>query len=192
MNEPEERDSNSKLLGKLAVVAVMMFGFGYALIPVYRHLCEVLGLNQLTQKDGTVAAPTNTQIDKSRSITVELDSNVQGTLRFRPTQRSVTVHPGEMATVVYEVVNSQSRPVTAQAIPSYAPQSATPHFKKVECFCFRQETLQANQAKQMPVVFYLDPALPKEVKTITLSYTFIEIGGLDKSAAAASGERVAQ
>ncbi len=192
MNEPEERDSNSKLLGKLAVVAVMMFGFGYALIPVYRHLCEVLGLNQLTQKDGTVAAPTNTQIDRSRSITVELDSNVQGTLRFRPTQRSVTVHPGEMATVVYEVVNSQSRPVTAQAIPSYAPQSATPHFKKVECFCFRQETLQANQAKQMPVVFYLDPALPKEVKTITLSYTFIEIGGLDKSAAAAGGERVAQ
>lgn len=194
MNEPEERDSNRKLLGKLAVVAVMMFGFGYALIPVYRHLCEVLGLNQLTQKDGTVAAPTNTQIDKSRSITVELDSNVQGTLRFRPTQRSITVHPGEMATVVYEVVNSQSRPVTAQAIPSYAPQSATPHFKKVECFCFRQETLQANQAKQMPVVFYLDPALPKEVKTITLSYTFIEIGGLDKSAAAAGtgGERVAQ
>ncbi|GGB90361.1 cytochrome c oxidase assembly protein [Pseudoduganella buxea] len=192
MNEPEERESNRKLLGKLAVVAVMMFGFGYALIPVYRHLCEVLGLNQLTQKDGTVAAPTNTQIDKSRSITVELDSNVQGTLRFRPTQRSVTVHPGEMATVVYEVVNSQSRPVTAQAIPSYAPQSATPHFKKVECFCFRQETLQANQAKQMPVVFYLDPALPKEVKTITLSYTFIEIGGLDKSAAAAGGERVAQ
>jgi len=194
VNEPEERDSNRKLLGKLAVVAVMMFGFGYALIPVYRHLCEVLGLNQLTQKDGTVAAPTNTQIDKSRSITVELDSNVQGTLRFRPTQRSITVHPGEMATVVYEVVNSQSRPVTAQAIPSYAPQSATPHFKKVECFCFRQETLQANQAKQMPVVFYLDPALPKEVKTITLSYTFIEIGGLDKSAAAAGtgGERVAQ
>jgi len=185
-NDPgEERDSNRKMLGKLVVVAVMMFGFGYALIPVYRHICEVLGINVLTQKDGTVAPPKNTQVDMSRSITVELDSNVQGTLRFRPTQRSVTVHPGEMTTVVYEVVNAQARPVTAQAIPSYAPQSATPHFKKVECFCFQQQTLQANEAKQMPVVFYLDPALPKEVKTITLSYTFIEIAGLDKTAAAA-------
>ncbi|GGY81227.1 cytochrome c oxidase assembly protein [Pseudoduganella plicata] len=183
----EERDTNRKMLGKLVVVAVAMFGFGYALIPVYRHICEVLGINVLTQKDGTVAPPKNTQVDMSRSITVELDSNVQGTLRFRPTQRSITVHPGEMATVVYEVVNSQARPVTAQAIPSYAPQSATPHFKKVECFCFQQQTLQANEAKQMPVVFFLDPALPKEVKTITLSYTFIEIAGVNKTAAAPGG-----
>lgn len=184
----EERESNRKMLGKLVVVAVMMFGFGYALIPVYRHLCEVLGINVLTQKDGTVAPPLNTQVDMSRSIVVELDSNVQGTLRFRPTERRVTVHPGEMKTVVYEVVNAQARPVTAQAIPSYAPQSATPHFKKVECFCFQQQTLQANEAKQMPVMFYLDPALPKEVKTITLSYTFIEIAGLDKTAAAGTSQ----
>ena len=180
----EERDSNHRMLGKLLVIAVMMFGFGYALIPVYRHLCEVLGINVLTQKDGTVAVPKNTQVDLNRSITVELDSNVQGTLRFRPTQRSVTVHPGEMTTVIYEVVNSQARAVTAQAVPSYAPQSAMPHFKKVECFCFKQRTLQAHEAKQMPVVFYLDPALPREVRTITLSYTFIEIAGLDKTAAA--------
>jgi cytochrome c oxidase assembly protein subunit 11 len=184
------RNDNRSMLGKLVVVAVAMFGFGYALIPVYRHICEVLGINVLTQKDGTVAPPHNTQVDMSRSITVELDSNVQGTLRFRPTQRSVTVHPGEMATVVYEVVNSQARPVTAQAVPSYAPQSATPHFKKVECFCFQQQTLQANEAKQMPVMIYLDPALPREVKTITLSYTFIEIAGLDKTAAAGSPKAV--
>ncbi|QBE62988.1 cytochrome c oxidase assembly protein [Pseudoduganella lutea] len=172
------KDENRKLLGKLVVIAVAMFGFGYALIPVYKHICEVLGINVLTQKDGTVAPPENTQVDRSRSITVELDSNVQGTLRFRPTTNSVTVHPGEMVTVVYEVVNSQGRVVNAQAVPSYAPQSATPHFKKVECFCFKQQTLQAHEAKQMPVMFYLDPKLPKEVKTITLSYTFIEIGGL--------------
>ncbi|WUR14245.1 cytochrome c oxidase assembly protein [[Empedobacter] haloabium] len=186
----EARESNRRMLGKLLVMAVVMFGFGYALIPVYRHICEVLGINVLTQKDGTVAPPVNTQVDLSRSITVELDSNVQGSLRFRPTERSVTVHPGEMKTVVYEVVNAQARPVTAQAIPSYAPQSATPHFKKVECFCFQQQTLQANEAKQMPVMFYLDPALPKEVKTITLSYTFIEIAGLDKTAAAAASKAV--
>jgi cytochrome c oxidase assembly protein subunit 11 len=84
--------------------------------------------------------------------------------------------------VVYEVVNVQSHTVNAQAIPSYAPNSATPYFKKVECFCFKQQTLKANEARQMPVVFFIDPALPREVKTITLSYTFFEIPGLDKTA----------
>jgi len=174
---------NRKLLGKLLVIAVAMFGFGYALIPVYRHICEALGLNVLTQKDD--GALVNTQVDRTRSITVELDSNVQGTLRFRPTQNKVTVHPGEMTTVVYEVVNSQGSVVNAQAVPSYAPQSATPHFKKVECFCFKQQTLAAHEAKQMPVVFYIDPKLPKEVKTITLSYTFIEVAGLAQAPKAA-------
>jgi cytochrome c oxidase assembly protein subunit 11 len=168
---------NRSTLGKLLVVAAVMFGFGYAMVPIYRQVCEVLGLNVLTQKDGTVARPANTQVDKSRTIVVELDGNAQGPWRFRPTQRSVSVHPGELTTVVYEVVNTQARTVAAQAIPSYAPQSATPYFKKVECFCFRQQTLKANEARQMPVVFFVDPGLPREVKTITLSYTFFEIGG---------------
>jgi cytochrome c oxidase assembly protein subunit 11 len=175
---------NRSTLGKLLVVAAVMFGFGYALVPIYRQVCEVLGINVLTQKDGTVAMPANTQVDKSRSITVELDGNAQGPWRFRPTQRSVTVHPGELTTVTYEVVNTQARTVQAQAIPSYAPQSAAPHFKKVECFCFRQQTLKANEARQMPVVFYIDPALPREVKTITLSYTFFEVGGATASVTA--------
>lgn len=168
---------NRAMLGKLLVVTVVMFGFGYALVPVYRQMCELLGINVLTQKDGTVSRPANTQIDKSRSITVELDGNSQGPWRFRPTTRSIEVHPGELATVMYEVVNTQNRTVQAQAIPSYAPQSATPHFKKVECFCFRQQTMQPHEARQMPVVFFIDPALPREVKTITLSYTFFEVGG---------------
>lgn len=168
---------NRTMLGKLLVVAVMMFGFGYALIPVYKHLCEVLGINVLTQADGTVEYDANTQVDKSRTITVELDGNAQGPWRFRPTTRSIQVHPGELATVMYEVVNTQARTVQAQALPSYAPMSATPHFKKVECFCFKQQTLKANEARQMPVVFFIDPALPREVKNITLSYTFFEIAG---------------
>lgn len=168
---------NRAMLGKLLVVTVVMFGFGYALVPVYRQMCELLGINVLTQKDGTVARPVNTQVDTSRSITVELDGNAQGPWRFRPTTRSITVHPGELATVMYEVVNTQDRTVQAQAIPSYAPQSATPHFKKVECFCFKQQTMQPREARQMPVVFFIDPALPREVKTITLSYTFFEVGG---------------
>ena len=180
--QPEREQSgrislNRTMLGKLVVIAVLMFGFGYALVPVYKQLCEVMGINVLTQPDGTVARDPNTQIDKSRTITVELDGNAQGPWRFRPTTRSIQVHPGELATVTYEVVNTQARTVQAQAIPSYAPQSATPHFKKVECFCFKQQTLKANEARQMPVVFFIDPALPREVKTITLSYTFFEVGG---------------
>jgi len=174
---------NRVMFGKLVVVAIMMFGFGYALVPVYKKMCEVLGINVLTQKDEMFAErPDNTQIDKSRTIMVELDGNSQGPWRFRPTTRSIAVHPGELATVMYEVVNTQSRPVQAQAIPSYAPSSVTPHFKKVECFCFQQQTLQANEARQMPVVFFIDPALPREVKTITLSYTFFEIAGTQASA----------
>ena len=168
---------NRTTLVKLVVVACIMFGFGYAMVPIYRQVCEALGINELTQKDGTVAAPTNTQVDRTRTITVVLDGNAQGPWRFRPTQRSIDVHPGEMATVVYEVVNTQARTVKAQAIPSYAPQSATPWFKKVECFCFKEQVLTPNEARQMPVVFFIDPKLPREVKDITLSYTFFEIGG---------------
>ncbi len=182
MTEPQREQSgrlalNRHLLGKLVVIAVLMFGFGYALVPVYRQMCELLGINNLTQKDSTVVRDANTQVDMTRSITVEFDGNAQGPWRFRPVQRSLTVHPGELATVLYEVVNTQGRTVQAQAIPSYAPQSATPHFKKVECFCFKQQTLKAHEARQMPVVFFIDPALPKEVKTITLSYTFFEVAG---------------
>ena len=174
------------MLGKLVVVAVLMFGFGYALIPVYKQMCEVLGINVLTQPDGMVEYDKNTQVDKSRTVTIVLDGNSQGPWRFRPTTRSIDVHPGELATVMYEVVNTQARTVQAQALPSYAPQSATPHFKKVECFCFKQQTLKPNEAKQMPVVFFIDPKLPREVKNITLSYTFFEIAGTQGAAQAAA------
>jgi cytochrome c oxidase assembly protein subunit 11 len=167
---------NRTVFAKLVVVAILMFGFGYAMVPIYRQVCEALGINVLTQSDGTVR-PANTQIDRTRTVTVELDGNAQGPWRFRPTQRSVAVHPGEMVTVVYEVVNTQGRAVKAQAIPSYAPQSAMPFFKKVECFCFREQVLGPHEARQMPVVFFIDPGLPREVKDITLSYTFFEIGG---------------
>jgi cytochrome c oxidase assembly protein subunit 11 len=173
---------NRRMLGKLLVIAALMFGFGYALVPVYKQMCEVLGINLLTQPDGTVKYDKNTQVDLSRTITVELDGNAQGPWRFRPTTRSVKVHPGELTTVTYEVVNTQPRTVQAQAIPSYAPQSATPFFKKVECFCFKQQTLGPNEAKQMPVVFYIEPGLPREVQTITLSYTFFEIAGTQSAA----------
>ncbi|PRC93699.1 cytochrome c oxidase assembly protein [Solimicrobium silvestre] len=168
---------NSVMLGKLVVVAVLMFGFGFALIPVYKQICELTGVNILTTKDDKVTVPVNSQIDKSRVVTVEFDANTTGPWRFRPVVSSMKIHPGEMTQVVYEVVNSQPRKMDAQAIPSYAPQEATPFFKKVECFCFKQQTLGPNEARQMPVVFFIDPKLPKNVTTITLSYTFFEVGG---------------
>ena len=181
-NDGYTRKLNATTLSKLLVVAVMMFGFGYALIPVYKQICELTGINLLTPKDATVEPVANTQVDKTRTITIEFDANSQGPWRFRPTVSSMQVHPGEMAQVVYEVVNTQARSIDAQAIPSYAPQQAAAHFKKVECFCFQQQTLKPNEAKQMPVVFYVDPALPRDVKIITLSYTFFEIGGGAKTA----------
>ena len=167
---------NKTMLGKLVVIAALMFGFGYALIPVYRQICELTGINILTQKEEGVAPIANSQIDKSRSVTIEFDANTTGPWRFRPVSSSVQVHPGELTTVLYEVVNTQPRKMDAQAIPSYAPQEATKYFHKIECFCFKQQTLGPNEARQMPVVFYIDPKLPRSVKTITLSYTFFEVG----------------
>jgi len=168
---------NLVMLRKLVIVAVLMFGFGWALIPVYKQICELTGVNVLTAKDGLVAAPTNSQIDSNRTITVEFDANTTGPMRFRPVVSSLQVHPGEMAQIIYEVVNTQARQMDAQAIPSYAPQQAAPFFMKVECFCFKQQTFGPNEARQMPVVFYIDPKLPEHVNTITLSYTFFEVGG---------------
>ena len=168
---------NSVMLGKLLVIAVMMFGFGYALVPVYKKICELTAVNILTVKDDKAVAPVNSQIDQSRFVTIEFDANSRGPWRFRPVVSSLKVHPGEMAQVMYEVVNTQSRKMDAQAIPSYAPQQATPYFMKMECFCFKQQTLLPNEARQMPVVFYIDPKLPRDVSVITLSYTFFEVGG---------------
>ncbi len=167
---------NGTMLGKLLVIALVMFGFGYALVPIYKQICELTGVNILTPKDISIKEISNSQIDKSREVTIEFDANTQGPWRFRPTVSSMKVHPGEMTQVVYEVVNKQSYKMDAQAIPSYAPQQAAQYFKKMECFCFKQQTLEANEARQMPVVFYIDPKLPKDVKTITLSYTFFEVG----------------
>ena len=123
------------------------------------------------------ASPANTQVDTSRTITVEFDANSRGPWVFKPAQRSLQVHPGEMTSVMYEFQNVQNRRMTAQAIPSYAPREAASHFNKIECFCFNQYTLDPGEKKQWPVVFVVDPKLSKDVNTITLSYTFFEVGG---------------
>lgn len=178
---------NRTMLIKLVVVAALMFGFGFALVPIYRAICQVTGINNLVQRDVSAREARNTQVDMSRTVSVEFDANARGPLGFRPEQRSLDVHPGEVMTVVYDVTNGQDRPVVAQAIPSYAPKQATEYFKKIECFCFTQQTLKANESRRMPVVFVIDKALPKDVKTITLSYTFFELNKPVPVAAAQAG-----
>ena len=176
--------NNLLMLRKLAVVALGMFGFGYALVPMYQAICEATGINILAlgekelpgSGNARLAKADNTQIDVSRTITVEFDTNARGPWLFKPMQSSVQVHPGEMTTVMYEFQNVQDRTMSAQAIPSYAPHEAAAHFNKLECFCFNQYTLAPGEKKQWPVVFVIDPKLAKNVNTITLSYTFFEVG----------------
>ena len=178
------------MVGKLAVVAAGMFAFGYGLVPIYKHVCEALGINVLAvserQVPGNATLPANTQVDRSRTITVEFDANARGPWQFKPAVSSVQVHPGELATVMYEFQNVQDRRMAAQAIPSYAPKQATAHFNKLECFCFTQYTLEPGEKKQWPVAFVIDPKLPKDVTTITLSYTFFEVGAKTPAAPTAS------
>lgn len=176
------RRENLKIVGKLSVIALGMFAFGYALVPIYRHICEALGINVLAVAERRVpgaapSLPANTQVDRTRTITVEFDANVRGPWDFKPAVRSLQVHPGELTTVVYEFQNIQNRTMSAQAIPSYAPRQAGNHFNKLECFCFSQYTLDPGEKKEWPVAFVIDPRLPKDVTTITLSYTFFEVGG---------------
>jgi len=172
---------NRRMLAKLFVIASLMFAFGYALVPIYRAVCNALGINVLSVSElqvGAAAAPTaNGQVDAGRTITIEFDANSRGPWEFKPEQSSIDVHPGQVTTVMYRFRNLQHRAVALQAIPSYAPQVAVSHFTKLECFCFSEQLLQAGESRRWPVVFVVDSKLPKDVKTITLSYTFFEVGG---------------
>jgi cytochrome c oxidase assembly protein subunit 11 len=182
---------NSKMVGKLGVIVLGMFCFGYALVPIYRAICEMTGINVLALGDrlipgATPRLPANTQVDLTRTITVEFDANARGPWHFKPAQNALQVHPGELTTVMYEFQNVQNRTMSAQAIPSYAPAQAGAHFNKLECFCFNQYTLAPGEKKQWPVAFVIDPKLSKDVSTITLSYTFFEVGGRTPAAPKAS------
>jgi cytochrome c oxidase assembly protein subunit 11 len=172
---------NRRMVGKLLVVTLLMFGFGYALVPVYKAVCSALGINVLALNELQTGAgptgPVNGQVDLTRTVTIEFDANARGPWDFKPEQVSVDVHPGQVTTVMYSFRNRQDRAMAVQAIPSYAPNVAMSHFNKLECFCFTEHVLQAGESKRWPVVFVVDSKLPKDVKTITLSYTFFEVGG---------------
>lgn len=185
---------NFRMVKKLGVIVLGMFCFGYALVPIYQAICEMTGINVLALGDRQIPGATpklaaNTQVDLSRTIAVEFDANSRGPWHFKPAQSSLQVHPGELTTVMYEFQNVQDRTMSAQAIPSYAPAQAGAYFNKLECFCFSQYTLTPGEKKQWPVAFVIDPKLPGGVKTITLSYTFFEVGG--KTPAAPDPSRAA-
>ena len=174
----DKRQVNRSLFTRLAVIAVGMFAFGYALVPFYDKICKVTGLRDIDRPD----VVSNSQVDATRTVVVELDANTRGLpWRFRPLEPSVSVHPGALTQVEYEIVNDTGRPVTGQAIPSYAPRNAASHFRKLDCFCFTRQTLAPGETRRMPVVFVVDPSMPKDLSTITLSYTFFKVEGNARS-----------
>jgi len=168
---------NRQLMAKLLVIAVGMLGFGFAMVPMYRQICEALGLTQ-TRAVGFV----NTQVDTSREITVELLASSAGLpWRFEANDRVVKVNPGAPVTVLYRVTNNLERSVTARALMNTAPANAARWIEKQECFCFSDQTLAAGESREMPVVFRVMPAAPASLTTISLSYTFFEIPAKERS-----------
>ena len=187
MTTPNTENANRQMLKRLSVFALVMFGFGFAMVPFYQKICQVTGITDLLQPNVSARDAANTQIDNSRWVTLEFDANTHGMpWTFAPVQRSVRVRPGEMAHVVFEVQNNGATPIVGQAIPSYGPKHVAEFVKKLECFCFKQQALAAGEKREMPVQFVVDPALPKSVDTLTLSYTFFEVKGANTSPASAS------
>src|SRR5258705_12012429 len=177
------KDANRVILVKLLIVTVGMFGFGYALVPLYKKICEVTGVNEVEKANAPLA---NRRIDTGRLVTLEFDANVRSDLpwKFRPMQVSLKVHPGELVQVMYEVRNVSDRSITGQAIPRYGPQIAGQYFRKLDCFWFAKQNFAPGEVRQMPVVFVIEPGLPKDVTTVTLSYTFFNVEGAAPGAAA--------
>jgi len=163
---------NRRLMAKLLVIAVGMLGFGFAMVPMYRQICRAIGLDSTR----VVATAANTQVDASREVTVELLASSAGLpWRFEAIDRAVRLHPGELVTVRYRVVNTLGREVTARAVMNTAPEAAERYIAKQECFCFSNQTLAAGESREMPVVFRVLTEAPRELSTISISYTFFEV-----------------
>lgn len=180
MNQPKHTKPgiHKQMVFRLFVIVLGMFGFGYGLVPIYKAVCAVTGVNVLSRQEAQAEpmAKRNSQVDMSRTVEVVFDANNRGTWQFKPEKSSMLVHPGEVVSIKYDIHNMANRDVEGQAIPSYLPKKAAAHFHKLECFCFKQQPFKANEVKALPVVFTVDADLPKDVKTITLSYTFFEVG----------------
>jgi len=175
MSASERAPGNNRMLTRLSIVAVAMFGFGFALVPFYDHICRALGVNSMVERS---ELPANTQVDLTRTVTIELDANAHGMpWRFQPTVRHLQAHPGQLVHVEYEVANARNAPMTGQAVVSYGPALAGRFVRKHDCFGFTQQTLAAGETRRMAVSFVLDATLPADINTMTLSYTFFEVAG---------------
>ena len=168
--------SSKKITLKLFAVVIAMFGFGYALVPLYDLLCDVTGLNGKSQSV-TQQQSATFEVDTSRIVTVEFITSLnEGMLwDFKPITSKMKVHPGKAYQISFFVNNKTNRTMIGQAVPSVAPFAAANHFVKTECFCFTNQTLHAGESLEMPVVFVINPALPERVTTVTLSYTFFDV-----------------
>lgn len=166
-------NNNTVLASKLGLFALVVFGFGYALVPLYDVFCELTGVNGKTGELSTQAV-NQLVIDYDRTITVQFDANVNSHLpwTFKPLKKQMTVHPGEVSEAVFMVVNNSNATITGQAVPSVAPLQGSLFFNKTECFCFTQQTLAANEQREMVVRFVVATDLPKKISALTLSYTF--------------------
>ena len=173
METGERQAANTRVVKRLGIAAVAMFGFGFALVPLYDVFCEITGINGKTGRV-EIEAALSQEVDEDRLVTVEFLSSVNSELpwEFKPMIRKIKVHPGEVTEVNYFARNKTDAMVAGQAIPSLAPGLAAKYFNKTECFCFTRQTLQANESKEMPLRFIVDPALPEEIRTVSLSYTF--------------------
>src|SRR5262249_49809740 len=152
------------------------FGFGYLLAPMYSVLCRVTGLNQLEAADEVAK---NTRSDPNRMVSMQFDSNLRDGLpwEFRPTQHEMHVHPGQLVRASYQAIHNSDRAIVGQAIASFAPADAAAYVRKLECFCFSAQPLAPHEVKDLWVAFMIDPAMPRDIPTVTLSYTFFEIPG---------------
>jgi len=167
--------ANRRLAVRLGLLAVLFVGFGFALVPMYDAFCRMTGLDGRT---GAIAAASvdNTQVDYSRWVTVEFMSHAMpgAGLEFVPEKFKIRVHPGAIAHINYVAKNPTDRSFVGQAVPNVTPAVAAKHFKKIECFCFTQQTFQPGEVRQMPVTFVVSPELSRDLGTVTLSYTFFE------------------
>ncbi|WP_113906938.1 cytochrome c oxidase assembly protein [Aliidiomarina celeris] len=176
MSEQHKQTDHSSIITKLLASVVIMFAFGFALVPLYEKFCELTGFNGRTDNTASVASE-GMLIDTSRTVTVEFTTRTGrgAPWSFRPEVQSVTMHPGEIKVVNFLVENHMNDARVAQALPSVSPGTATLYLNKTECFCFEQQPLAANEKAVMPMRFYLDPDLPDDIRRLTLSYVMYDI-----------------
>ena len=167
-------DTRRRSVLRFSVATAAMFAFGFALVPMYNVLCNAIGLNGKVKLE---AVAQTGAVDRTREVTVEFVTTVNGgrSWKFGAEQPRVTLHPGEFVTVNFDLGNTEDHDIVGQAVPQVAPWDAAKYLKKSECFCFRQQPFKAGETRRMPVVFTIDPALPHDVDTVTLSYTFFDV-----------------